>query len=130
MRLRIPIVISCRPNGKIGKDRIEWMKWAKSAFLALPFLGGCGLIPGDKAPEAAEDGSRTYSMVSLYDGEVGSKDRAAAALDIDARNLCGADYTLLSEESRPIMNRIGEVTSSRLVWEIRCLPQPGSPPAR
>lgn len=102
----------------------------KSAFLATSFLGGCGLIPADKVPEAAEDGSRTYSMVSLYDGEVGSKDRAAAALDVDARNLCGADYTLLSEETRPIMNRISEVTSSRLVWEIRCAPQAGSPSPR
>jgi hypothetical protein len=106
------------------------MKLVSLIFCVVPFLVACGLLSADKAPEAAEDGSRTYSLVSLYDGEVGSKDRAAGALDVDARNLCGADYTLLSEETRPIMNRVGEVTSSRLVWEIRCLPQAESPPPR
>jgi hypothetical protein len=103
------------------------MKLLKLALGAVPFVAGCALM-ADKTPEAAEDGSRAYSIVSLYDGEVGSRDRARAALDIDARNLCGADYTLLSEETQPIMNRIGEVTSSRLVWEIRCLPLAESAP--
>ena len=105
------------------------MKLMKLVFGTVPFVAGCALM-ADKTPEAAKDGSRTYSIVTLYDGDVGSRDRALAALNIDARNLCGADYTLLSEETRPIMNRIGEVTSSRLVWEIRCLPQAESPPPR
>lgn len=116
--------------GKLKKMEIEWTKLMKLAFCAISFLAGCGLMPADEAPEAASDGSRTYSIMSLYDGEVGSKDRAAAGLDIDARNLCGSDYTLLSEEILPIMNRISVVTSSRLIWEIRCLPQVGSPPPR
>jgi hypothetical protein len=106
------------------------MKPMSLIFYVVPFLAACGLLPADKAPQAAEDGSRTYSIISLYDGEVGSRDRARVALDIDARNLCGADYVLLAEETRPIMNRLGEVTSSRLVWEIRCLPQAESPPPR
>jgi hypothetical protein len=101
------------------------MKWMNLALGTVPFVAGCALM-ADNTPEAAEDGSRVYSIVTLYDGEVGSRARALAALDIDARNLCGADYTLLSELIRPIMNRIGEVTSSRLVWEIRCQPQPES----
>jgi hypothetical protein len=71
-----------------------------------------------------EGGSRIYSITSLYDGETGSKDRASAAMDVDAINLCRSGYTLLSEESRPIMNGIGEVTSSRLIWEIKCDPKP------
>ena len=101
-------------------------------------LAGCGLMPTDTAPAIAEDGSRIYSITSLYDGgkghgsagmnlydgETGSRDRASAAMNIDAVNLCGSGYTRLSEESRPIMNGIGEVTSTRLVWEIKCDAKP------
>lgn len=122
--------MSCHSGRKIPKNGIKQTKLMKLAFCAISFLAGCGLMPTDEAPEASSDGARSYSIMSLYDGEVGSKELAAQGLDIDARNLCRADYMLLSEEIRPIMNRIGEVTSSRLVWEIKCLPQAGSTPPR
>ena len=112
---------------RISDDPTEWFETStknresmKSALLVIPFLAGCGLMPTDTVPATTEGGSRTYSIISLYDGETGSKDRASAAMDIDAINLCRSGYTLISEESRPIMNGIGEVTSSRLIWEIKC----------
>ena len=96
----------------------------KSALLVIALLAGCSLIPTGTAPATTEDGSPIYSITSLYDGETGSKDRVSAAMDIDAANLCRSGYTLISEESRPIMNGIGEVISSRLIWEIRCDTKP------
>lgn len=111
-------------------------------LLIISLLAGCGLMPTDTAPAIAEDGSRIYSITSLYDGgrghgsagmnlydgETGSRDRASAAMNIDAVNLCGSGYTRLSEESRPIMNGIGEVISTRLVWEIKCDAKPAAAP--
>jgi hypothetical protein len=93
-------------------------------LLIISLLAGCGLMPTDTAPATTEDGSRIYSITSMYDGETGSRDRASAAMIIDAANLCRSGYTRLSEESRPIMNGIGEVTSTRLVWEIKCDAKP------
>jgi hypothetical protein len=92
----------------------------KNAWWAILFLAGCSSMTADYKPGDTMNDSRVFSITSLYDGETGSKERTSVALDIDARNLCMSDYTLISEESYPIMNRIGEVTSSRLVWEIKC----------
>ncbi|MEO6825218.1 MAG: hypothetical protein ABI167_10970 [Nitrosospira sp.] len=89
-------------------------------LLIISLLAGCGLMLTDTAPAITEDGSRIYSITSMYDGETGSRDRASAAMIIDATNLCRSGFTRLSEESRPIMNGIGEVTSTRLIWEIKC----------
>ncbi|SFW17572.1 hypothetical protein [Nitrosovibrio sp. Nv17] len=93
------------------------------AALSILCLGGCALL-ADRESAVANDGRRVYSITGLYDGESGSREQALYALDIDARNLCGAEYTRLSEEARPIMNPSGSVVSSRLVWEIRCHPRP------
>ncbi len=101
----------------------------KNALWAIPFLAGCGSILADRTPTVAEDGSRIYSIISLYDGEAGSREQAVKSMDIDATNLCRSGYALNSEISRPIMNRIGEVTSSRLIWEIRCDPKIDTAPA-
>ncbi len=78
----------------------------------------------NSTPIRTEDGSRVYSITSLYDGESGSREQAAKSMDIDARNLCMSGYTLISEEARPIMNTSGGVTSSRLVWEVKCDKKP------
>ena len=98
----------------------------KIALLALPvlFLGGCSSILADRTPTVAEDGSRIYSITSLYDGESGSREQAIRYMDIDARNFCMTGYTLISEEVRPTMGLTGGVTSSRLVWEIKCDKKP------
>ena len=120
--------VRCAPISADPAERFESSnknrESMKSALLVIPFLASCGLMPTDTAPATTEGGSRIYSITSLYDGETGSKDRASAAMDVDAINLCRSGYTLLSEESRPIMNGIGEVTSSRLIWEIKCEPKP------
>ena len=102
----------------------EGYKSMKSALLILPFLAGCASMLADGTPNTAADGSRIYSITSLYDGESGSREQAIRSMDIDARNLCMTGYTLVSEEARPIMNSVGEVTSSRLIWEIKCDKQP------
>lgn len=78
----------------------------------------------DRMPAMSDDGSRIYSITSLYDGESGSREQAIRSLDIDARNLCMTGYTLISEEVRPTMSPTGGVTSSRLVWEIKCDKKP------
>ena len=96
----------------------------KSALLILPFLAGCGSMLADGTPNTADDGSRIYSITSLYDGESGSREQAIRSMDIDASNLCMTGYTLISEEARPIMGPTGGVTSSRLIWEIKCDKKP------
>lgn len=103
------------------KERIKSMK---SALLVLPFLAGCGSMLADGTPATADDGSRIYSITSLYDGESGSREQAIRYMDIDARNFCMTGYTLISEEVRPTMGPTGGVTSSRLVWEIKCDKKP------
>jgi hypothetical protein len=92
----------------------------RNAWWAILFLAGCSSMTADYKPAETVDSSKIFSITSSYDGEMGSKERTSAALDIDARNLCMSGYTLISEESHPIMNRIGEVTYLRLVWEIKC----------
>jgi len=45
-------------------------------------------------------------------------------MDIDASNMCASGrYTLISEESVPTMNRLGEANFSRLIWTIECVQQ-------
>lgn len=96
----------------------------KSALLVLPLLAGCGSMLADGTPDTTDDGSRIYSITSLYDGESGSREQTIRSMDIDARNLCMTGYTLISEEARPIMGPTGGVTSSRLIWEIKCDKKP------
>lgn len=84
-------------------------------------LVGCASLTGPKE-EIAEDGSRIYSLTSLYAGAAGSREQVVEWMDIDARNLCRSEYTLLSEESIPIIDPVGAATSSRLVWKIKCRP--------
>lgn len=49
-------------------------------------------------------------------------------MNIDARNLCMAGYTLISEEARPLMDANGGVRSSRLIWEVKCDKKPEATP--
>ncbi|SFO37383.1 hypothetical protein [Nitrosospira briensis] len=99
----------------------------KSALSAIVLLAGCGSIADDYKPVRTQDGSRVYSITSLYDGSQGAREQAIQWLDINARNLCLSEYALLSEETVPIMNRVGEVISSRLIWEIECMEQSAAP---
>ncbi|MGH8684567.1 MAG: hypothetical protein ACREUM_04365 [Nitrosospira sp.] len=96
----------------------------KNVLLILPFLAGCGSMLTDSTPIRTEDGSRVYSITSLYGGEPGSREQATKSMDIDARNLCMSGYTLISEEAHPIMDASGGVRSSRLVWEVKCDKKP------
>ncbi len=98
----------------------------KGILFVVFFLAGCASVTGGNKPEQAESVpkvSGTYSITSLYDGDVESKERAAKWMDAKVRNMCASDYTLLSEESVPTMNPLGEVTFSRLIWQIRCVQQ-------
>lgn len=95
---------------------------------AVVLLAGCGSMTPDYKPVRTEDGSRLYSITTVYDGGEGARRQAAEWLDIDVRNLCLSEYTLLSEKSVPIMNRLGEVIFSRLVWEVRCKEPSTAPP--
>lgn len=98
----------------------------KGIMFAVFFLAGCASVTGDNKPGQAENipkVSGTYSITNLYDGDTESKERAAKWMDSEARNMCASDYTRLSEQSVPTINQIGEVTFSRLIWEIRCMPQ-------
>ncbi|MEO8992556.1 MAG: hypothetical protein ABI284_01105 [Nitrosospira sp.] len=92
----------------------------KILLFLIPALAGCVSTAGDRQPVRTENGSSVYSLASIYDGSPESRQQAAEWLDIDARNLCMSEYTLISEESIPTFNRIGSVISSRLVWEIKC----------
>lgn len=71
-------------------------------------LGGNGGSPG------------IYTITNLYDGSQASKDRLAGWMDTEAQKVCHSPYSLISEESVPIINRLGEATFSRLVWKISC----------
>lgn len=85
-------------------------------------LFGCasGTPPGQLSNGSA--GPTIYSLTSLYDGEPGSRERAAQRMDIDSRNMCASgSYTRISEESIPTINRLGEATFSRLIWRIECV---------
>lgn len=96
----------------------------KNILLILPLLAGCGSMLSDSTPIRTEDGSKVYSIMSLYGGESGSREQAAKSLDIEARNLCMSGYTLMSEETRPMIDADGGVRSSRLIWEVKCDKKP------
>ncbi|WP_025041133.1 hypothetical protein [Nitrosospira briensis] len=102
----------------------------KIFLFLVPALAGCASTAGDHEPVRTEDGSSVYSLTSLYDGNPESRQRAAEWLDIDAKNLCLSEYTLISEESVPTFNQIGAVISSRLVWKIKCQGTGEEPPSR
>ena len=96
----------------------------RSYLLLIPLgcaalLSGCAILKTPQ-PEVAEDGSRIYTLTSLYQGTGESGGQMTEWMDNDARNLCRSDYTLLSEESIPIIDPVGAATSSRLVWKIKC----------
>ena len=88
-------------------------------LLAMLFLAGCSPFSGAKTDQT-EDGQGTYSISTMYDGSVGAKAHAAEWLDNDAKNLCRAPYKLISEKSTSNVNHLGEVTSSRLIWNFTC----------
>jgi uncharacterized protein YceK len=102
----------------------------RCAYFAVFLLAGCASIMGDKGDnnsgqgENKAGGSGLYSITSLYDGDAGSRERAAKWMDTEARNICASDYTRISEESVPTINRLGEVPFSRLIWQVKCAPQP------
>jgi hypothetical protein len=98
-----------------------------AAFLLVGCASGMG-DKGDNKPgqgESSAGGSGMYSITSLYDGDTDSRERASQWMDAEARNICNSDYTRISEESVPTINRLGEVPFSRLIWQIKCLPQTG-----
>lgn len=74
----------------------------------------------DRKPIRIEDGIQLYSLESVYDGDKPSRVLALEWLDTEAKNLCESGYTLISEESVPVLNHLQEVISSRLIWEIKC----------
>lgn len=101
----------------------------KLIHFAVFLLAGCASLMGDKGdnkPGQGENSAKppgTYSITSLYDGDADSRERAASWMDSEARNMCDSDYIRISEESVPTITRLGEVAFSRLIWEIKCLPQ-------
>jgi uncharacterized protein YceK len=99
----------------------------RGIHFAVFLLTGCASVTDDNKPGQGGNSLRTsgmYSITSLYDGDTGSRERAAKWMDTEAKNICASDYTRISEESVPTMNQLGEVTFSRLIWEVRCLPPP------
>lgn len=74
----------------------------------------------DYKPVRTEDGIEVYSIESVYDGDKESRALSLEWLDIEANNICEGGYTLLAEESVPLLNHLQEVISSRLIWEIKC----------
>ena len=94
---------------------------SRTYFLfAMMFLAGCSPFSGGAKTDQAENGQGTYSISTMYDGSVGAKAYASEWLDNDAKNLCRSPYKLISEKSISNMNHLGEVTSSRLVWNFTC----------
>ena len=94
---------------------------SRTYFLfAMMFLAGCSPFLGGTKTDQAEDGQGTYSISTMYDGSVGAKAYASEWLDNDAKNLCRSPYKLISEKSISNVNHLGEVTSSRLVWNFTC----------
>ncbi|HKX53847.1 MAG TPA: hypothetical protein VJM47_08605 [Nitrosospira sp.] len=87
--------------------------------LIVLFLVGCGSTTAHK-PDGEEDGSGIYTITNLYDGSLASKEQLAGWMDTEAQKICHSPYSLISEESIPTINRLGEATFSRLVWKIKC----------
>ncbi|WP_074744889.1 hypothetical protein [Nitrosospira multiformis] len=87
--------------------------------LIVPLLGGCGSIIAP-TPGGNGDSPGVYTITNLYDGSQPSKERLAGWMDTEAQKVCHSPYSLISEESVPTINRLGEASFSRLVWKIRC----------
>lgn len=99
----------------------------RGILFAVFLLAGCASVSTDNKPGQGGSSPGTsgmYSITSLYDGDTESRERAAKWMDAEAKNICASDYTRTSEESVPTMNQLGEVTFSRLIWEVKCLPPP------
>ncbi|MDQ3185998.1 MAG: hypothetical protein M3Q16_05955, partial [Pseudomonadota bacterium] len=60
------------------------------------------------------------SITSLCGGGLRPREVTIEFMDIEAKNMCNSGYTLMGEKTRPVINRLGEVTVSRLTWEIKC----------
>jgi hypothetical protein len=95
----------------------------KGVLALIVLLAGCSSTTAHK-PEGEEDGSGIYTITNLYDGSQASKEGLAEWMDTEAQKACHSPYSLISEESIPTINRLGEATFSRLVWKIRCRGQP------
>ena len=91
----------------------------KGVLGLIVLLAGCGSTIAHK-PHGEDDDSDIYTITNLYDGSQASKERLAKWMDTEAQKVCRSPYSLISEESVPITNRLGEATFSRLVWKIRC----------
>lgn len=104
-----------------------------SILLAILLFSSCASNTPPRQLQNGPGGSPIYSLMTLHDGEAGSREQAAKRMDIDAKNMCvSGSYTRISEESIPIINRLGEATFARLIWQIECvqLPEEGGAPAK
>ena len=91
----------------------------KDVLALIVLLAGCSSTISSKFGGNG-DNPDTYTITNLYDGTQASKDRVAGWMDTEAQKVCHSPYSLISEESVPTINRLGEATFSRLVWKIRC----------
>ena len=91
----------------------------KGVLALIVLLAGCSSTIASKLGGNG-DNPGVYTITNLYDGSQASKDRLAGWMDTEAQKVCHSPYSLISEESFPIINRLGEATFSRLVWKIRC----------
>lgn len=87
--------------------------------LIVLLLASCGSAIAHKSGGNG-DSPGVYTITNLYDGSQASKERLAGWMDTEAQKVCHSPYSLISEESVPTINRLGEATFSRLVWKIRC----------
>jgi hypothetical protein len=97
------------------------------SLFALIFVAGCSPLSGAR-PDQAENGPGMYSISTVYDGSLGARAQASEWLDNDAKNLCRSPYKLISEKSISNVNHLGEVTSSRLIWNVTCERPPAESP--
>jgi hypothetical protein len=110
----------------LGVNRACTRKLTCSLF-ALMFVPGCSpLSPAKLNP--SENGPGMYSISTVYYGSWRAEEEASEWLDIDAKNLCGSPYKLISKKTSSNMNHLGEVTSSRLMWIVSCERPPEESP--
>jgi hypothetical protein len=118
-RLSIDYFTSCHSDPCLRRQRHLGF-----ISLAILFFSSCASAPPGQLQNGPA-GSAIYSLTTLHDGEAGSREQAAKRMDIDAKNMCASgSYTRISEESIPIINRLGEATFSRLIWQIECVHPP------
>ena len=91
----------------------------KGVLALIVFLVGCSSTTVHKSGGNG-DSPGVYTITNLYDGSQESKERLAGWMDTEAQKVCHSPYSLISEESIPTINQLGEATFSRLVWTIRC----------